>query len=121
MNFLNTIGKYYTINKTTQPVNSLNPIILQSNNSAFSKVKPNGPVKFYQPDILDLNKIIKNEQLKIQKKNLVDFLEKNSPNKKTHELKWENIIGAGIVGLSLWAIYTYSGYKITFIPPQNKN
>ena len=40
--------------------------------------------------------------------------EKLNTNKQLSQIKWVDIVGFGIVGLGLWACYTYSGYKISF-------
>ena len=59
--------------------------------------------------------------MKKQKKTLVDLFEaEKKTNKQKNEIKLEDVIGVGIVGLGLWALYTYSGYKISFVPFQLK-
>ncbi len=122
MEIFDIITKYYTFHTNKKQVTWFkpNPIIFKSNNPAF--VKPIYPVKFYQPNILDLEKIIKNEQMKKQRKTLINLLdkEKTNTNKKINEIKWPDVIGVGIVGLGLWALYTYSGYKFSFVPAQLK-
>jgi hypothetical protein len=115
------ITKYYTFQTNKKQVTWFKPypLVFKSTNKAF--VKPIYSVKFYQPNILDLEKIIKNEQMKKQKKTLVDLFEaEKKTNKQKNEIKLEDVIGVGIVGLGLWALYTYSGYKISFVPFQLK-
>lgn len=120
MEIFDIITNYYTIYSTKKPVtwSKPNPIVFKPKSPAF--VKQIVPVKFYQPNILDLNQMIKNEQMKKHRKTLLDLLdeEKTSTNKQIKEIKWPDMVGVGIVGLSLWALYTYSGYKISFVPSQ---
>ncbi len=122
MEIFDMLTKYWTIYTTKKPVtwSKPNPMVFKSNNPVL--VKPIVPVKFYQPNILDLNQMIKNEQIKKHRKTLLDLLdeEKKSTNKQIKEIEWPDVIGVGIVGLGLWALYTYSGYKISFVPPQIK-
>ena len=49
-------------------------------------------------------------------KTLIEMLEKEklNTNKQLSQIKWEDIVSFGIVGLGLWAFYNYSGYKISF-------
>ncbi len=120
MEIFDIIIKYYTIYTTKKPVtwSKPNPIVFKPNNPGFAK--PFVPLKNYQPSVIELDKIIKNEQMKKHRKTLLDLLdeEKTCTSKQIKEIKWEDVVGVGIVGLSLWAMYTYSGYKISFIPHQ---
>ncbi len=116
MEIFDIITKYYTIYTTKKPVtwSKPNPIVFKHKSPAFV------PVKIYQPSVIDLDKIIKNEQMKKHRKTLLDLLdeEKKSTNKQIKEIEWSDVVGVGIVGLGLWALYTYSGYKISFVPFQ---
>ncbi len=120
MEIFDIITKYYTIYTTKKPVtwSKPNPIVFNPKSQSF--VKPFVPIKIYQPSVIDLEKIIKNEQMKKHRKTLLDLLdeEKKSTSKQIKEIEWPDVIGVGIVGLGLWALYTYSGYKISFIPHQ---
>lgn len=120
MEIFDIITKYYTIYTTKKPVtwSKPNPMVFNPKSQVFAK--PFVPLKIYQPSVIDLDKIIKNEQMKKHRKTLLDLLdeEKNKTNKTLNEIKWPDVIGVGIVGLGLWALYTYSGYKISFVPPQ---
>jgi len=119
MELANWIGKCYSIytgkskallckptNLTPKPF-YINPIVpIQTN---FPKHKIYGLSEF----------IVNEAKTKAKRKTLLDLLEdeKTQVNK---QIKWEDVVGVGIVGLGLWALYTYSGYKISLVPPQLK-
>ncbi len=120
MEIFDIITKYYTIYTTKKPVtwSKPNPMVIKPKSQAFAK--PFVPLKIYQPSVFELDKIIKNEKMKKHRKTLLDLLdeEKSNTNKSINEIEWSDVVGVGIVGLGLWALYTYSGYKISFVPSQ---
>ena len=81
-------------------------------------IKPVMPVKFIPPKVYNLSEFIANEAIKkAKKKTLLAMLEDEKAHVKK-QIKWEDVVGLSIVGLGLWAVYTYSGYKVSFVPGQ---
>lgn len=130
MDIVNLISNYYSTCIGKKPVVFAKPNLTGFVKPSLNKpVYPVYPIKFAQPNIYELSGFIKNEAIKrknIQHKTLLEMLnnEKNQLdnriNKKINSISMENIIGAGIVGLGLWALYTYSGYSISILPTKLK-
>lgn len=117
MEFANWIGKCYSTYTGKTPAILIKPKVLTPT-PVFMKPMPMAPIKFTQGKVYGLSDFILNEQIKkAKRKTLIELLEdeKAQVNK---QFKWEDVVGIGIVGLGLWALYTYSGYKVSFTPGQ---
>jgi hypothetical protein len=115
MEITNWITKCYSthVNKNQYVFTKPKPIFAKP--VYFKPILPN---KFTQNKIYDLSNFVSNETTKrSNNKTLIDMFkeEKLNTNNQTSQLKWEEIVGFGIVSLGIWACYTYSGYKIYFV------
>lgn len=120
MDIIDLIAKYY-LNQNINTLGKINP------NPKFIKpnnFKPLIPINYVSSKKIVLSTCIANQAIKKHNdKIILDILkDKNSDdNNQKPQIKWEDIVSFGIVGIGICAFYAYSGYKISLIPAQIKN
>lgn len=115
MELANWIGKCYSTYTGKTPVLLIKPKAWAPK-PVFIKPISMVPIKFTQGKIYDLSEFIENKAIKkAKRKTLIELLEDETA-QVNKQFQWKDIVGVGIVGLGLWALYTYSGYRVSFLP-----